>query len=245
MLFRHYKTFIRFVIVVSALFIVCSVFGILSEKSSLARDLPITEPTDTAPPLTVVIDAGHGGEDGGASSASGVLEKELNLQIAERLCDLLKSNGVNVVMTRTEDTMLYDKTVDYKGRKKALDLAARQRITEEAGDCIFVSIHMNAYPQPQYRGLQVWYSPNNPDSQSLATLIQQTVAKNLQPENTRQIKRATSAIYLLHHLQMPAVLVECGFLSNAAEAELLASERYQKDLAYNLYLAIMEYQAAK
>ena len=244
MFFLRYKTLIRFLSAVSALFIACSVFGILSEKGVSARDRYRTESTDTAPPLTVVIDAGHGGEDGGASSASGVLEKDLNLQIATRLCDLLKSNGVNVVMTRTEDILLYDKTVDYKGRKKALDLAARQKIAEETENCIFVSIHMNAYPQPQYRGLQVWYSPNTPESQTLASLIQRTVTDALQKENNRQIKRATSSIYLLHHLQIPAVLVECGFLSNSEEAALLASEEYQQMLASLLCLAIMEYHTS-
>ena len=108
-----------------------------------------------APQLTVVLDAGHGGEDGGARSASGVLEKDINLDIALRLRDLLEANGVAVVLTRSTDVLLYDRDVDYHGRKKALDLAARRKIAEETENCIFVSIHMNAFPQTQYHGLQV------------------------------------------------------------------------------------------
>ncbi len=187
---------------------------------------------------TIVLDAGHGGEDGGAVSESGILEKELNLSVANRLKSLLVANGFHVVMTRTEDEMLYDKNADYQGRKKALDLATRRQIAEETPNCIFVSIHMNSYPDARYDGLQVWYSPNHPSSQTIAEEIQKTVVELLQPENDRQTKGATSAIYLLHNLTVPAVLVECGFLSNPAEAEKLTTEEYQEQLALVLSLAI-------
>ena len=140
-----------------------------------------------APRFTVVLDAGHGGEDGGAVSASGLFEKDLNLTIARLVRDLLVANGVEVVMTRDTDILLYDRNVDYMGRKKALDLAARKKIAEETPDAVFVSIHMNAYPLPQYHGLQVWYSPNHARSKVLAEQIQSTVQANLQPENTRDV----------------------------------------------------------
>ena len=131
-----------------------------------------TDAAELTPRFTVVLDAGHGGEDGGAVSASGVFEKDLNLSIAKKLEKLLTSCGISVVMTRTEDVLLYDKTVDYHGRKKALDLAARRKITEETENAIFVSIHMNAFPASQYSGLQVWYSPNNSHSKILAQSVQ-------------------------------------------------------------------------
>ncbi len=187
----------------------------------------------------VVLDAGHGGEDGGAVSGSGIYEKDLNLAITKKLATLLETNGVEVVMTRTEDILLYDRNVDYHGRKKALDLAARRKIAEETPDCLFVSIHMNAYPLPQYSGLQVWYSPHHETSRLVAQQIQNEIQTYLQPQNNRKIKSATAAIYLLHHLQCPAVLVECGFLSNPQEAELLSNEEYQNELAFFLFLAIM------
>ncbi len=194
--------------------------------------------TDTPKDYTIILDAGHGGEDGGASSASGALEKEINLAITMSLRDLLVASGTHVILTRSEDTLLYDKTVDYHGRKKALDLAARRKIAEETPNAIFISIHMNAFPQTKYRGLQVWYSKNNPASLFLAESIQQLASEQLQPDNTRRIKAATSSIYLLHHLTCPSILVECGFLSNTEEAVLLTTEEYQEKLAFLLFLAI-------
>lgn len=200
--------------------------------------------SQAAPPIfTVVIDAGHGGEDGGAVSKSGMAEKDINLAIAQKLQQMLQANGIPVVMTRETDTLLYDRTVDYRGRKKALDLAARKKIGEETENSIFVSIHLNAYPQSQYKGLQVWYSPNNEQSRALAESIQSTVKECLQPENNRAVKQATSSIYLLHHLQTPAVLVECGFLSNPEEARLLASDDYQNELAFLIFTAILDHGA--
>jgi N-acetylmuramoyl-L-alanine amidase len=201
-------------------------------------------PTEAVAPssYTVVLDAGHGGEDGGAVSAGGIMEKELNLQITRKVAALLRAAGVNVVLTREGDRLLYDRTQNYQGRKKALDLAARRAIAEKTENCVFVSIHMNAYPLSQYRGLQVWYSPNHPHSRALAECLQTKVQESLQPENDRRIKAATSSIYLLHHLECPAILVECGFLSNPEEAEKLSSPAYQRQLAFVLALSILQAQ---
>lgn len=213
-------------------------FSALAAKWESAHDTD-TSP-DAPPPLTVIVDAGHGGEDGGAVSASGIVEKELNLDVAMRLAAYLEAEGVRVITTRTTDTLLYDRNVDYRGRKKALDLAARRRIAEENPSAIFVSIHMNSYPQAQYKGLQVWYSTNDPRSREIAESIQHTVAAQLQPENERSVKAATSAIYLLRHVTSPAVLVECGFLSNPEEALALSSEEYRDRLAFLIARAILE-----
>ena len=191
-------------------------------------------------PITVVLDAGHGGEDGGAVGVSGVCEKDLNLSITLILRDLLVANGVNVVLTREDDRLLYDRNVNYHGRKKALDLAARKKIAEETPNAVFVSIHMNSYPQAQYKGLQVWYSPNEARSEEIATRVQERVAANMQPENGRSIKRATSSIYLLHRLQIPAILIECGFLSNAEDCARLEDPAYQRQLALQIMLALCE-----
>ena len=193
-------------------------------------------------PFTVILDAGHGGEDGGAVSASGIYEKDLNLALAKRLQELLEANGVTVVMTRETDILLYDRNVNYQGRKKALDLAARRKIAEANPNAIFVSIHMNSYPLSQYSGLQVWYSSNHPQSQAIAEQIQSTVTSLMQPENDRSVKAGTASIYLLHHLTSPAVLIECGFLSNAEEAALLNTSAYQSRLAFSIFLSIMQSQ---
>ena len=203
----------------------------------------------TTPPITcVVIDAGHGGEDGGASSAAGLVEKEVNLAVAFALRDLFEAAGVPVVMTRTEDVLLYDRNVDFRGRKKVLDLAARRTAAERTaaaygGNSLLISIHMNAFPQPQYSGMQVWYSTGDPRSAEIADSIQ-SASGGLMPDNTRKIKPAGSNIYLLDRVQTPAVLVECGFLSNPAEAERLSEDGYRKALAAAIFCGVAPHTGA-
>ncbi len=203
--------------------------------AALHTEVPVTAPRV----CTVVLDAGHGGEDGGASTADGVHEKDLNLAIVLLLRDLLEANGVKVVLTRETDTLLYDRNADYDGHKKALDFAARKKIAEETEDAVFVSIHMNTYPRADCTGLQVWYSPNHEESRGIAEEIQSTAVALLQPQNKRTVRAAGSNIYLLHHLEVPAVLVECGFLSSPEEAALLCNADYQKQLAYTVFSALL------
>ena len=229
---------LRFFLLLLFLVLLAGVFSFLAIHFQKGSAPTLSEPTLGFE--QVVLDAGHGGEDGGAVSPQGYLEKELNLSICKQTQILLESNKIPVVMTRTEDVLLYDRNVDYHGRKKALDLAARKQVAENCENSLFVSIHMNAYPLPQYHGLQVWYSPNHVLSQSIAQQIQSTVENELQTQNDRRIKEAGSGIYLLHHLQSPAVLIECGFLSNPEEAEALHSEEYQKQLAFLLTLSILQ-----
>ena len=190
---------------------------------------------------TVILDAGHGGEDGGASSASGLLEKDLNLDVALKTRDLLRASGVEVVMTREDDRLLYDPSSDYHGQMKKQDLATRLSVTEQTEGAILVSIHMNYFPDSRYGGLQVWYSPNSADSLLLADTVQGNARKLLQPDNKRQTKSAGSSIFLLHRAKCPAVLVECGFLSNEEEASRLASEEYRQKVAFTLFCSIMEF----
>ena len=193
------------------------------------------------PLRTVILDAGHGGEDGGALGVTGLVEKELNLDLAKRLCALLEADGVRVIMTRTEDVLLYDRGVDFRGRKKVLDLAARQAIGDQNPDALFVSLHANTFSQSVYHGLQVWYSPNHDQSAVLAECIRSEVVSALQPDNHRQSKVAGSNIFLLDRLQQPAVLVECGFLSNPTECRALEDDAYRQELAYALYRGILAY----
>ena len=194
---------------------------------------------------TVIIDAGHGGEDGGASSAAGLIEKDVNLDIAILVRDLLISNGINVIMTRDEDKLLYDRSVDYHGRKKKLDLAARLTIADTTPNAVFVSIHMNSFTDPKYSGMQVWYSPNTSESFDLAERIRQTNQSLLQPENKRQTKCATSSINLLYNAKCPAVLVECGFLSNVDEAANFEDPDHRQKVAFVIYSSIVEFLNAE
>ena len=213
----------------------------------LANDtIPPTEqdgtPQSPETPLRVVIlDAGHGGEDGGAVGVTGLVEKELNLDLAKRICALLEADGVRVIMTRTEDVLLYDRGADYQGRKKTLDLAARQAIGDQNPEALFVSLHANTFSQSIYHGLQIWYSSNHDKSAMLAEAIRGEVVRTLQPDNHRQSKVAGSNIFLLDRLQQPAVLVECGFLSNPAECRALEDDAYRQQLADALYRGILAY----
>lgn len=207
----------------------------------MSADAKSTSHTETRPSLPVIIiDAGHGGEDGGAVGDGDVLEKDINLKIAQALDEMLRAAGYETVMTRTDDRMLYDRSVDYRGRKKRLDLEARLSIAQRYENAIFISIHMNAFPQSQYSGLQVYYSPNHSASETLATQIQADARALLMPDNDRRIKASNGTSYLLDHITHPSVLVECGFLSNPEECQRLATESYQRQLATVLFCAITE-----
>ena len=200
----------------------------------MRRDLP-----------TIVIDAGHGGEDGGAIGVDGVLEKEINLAIARALYDSLTAKGINCVMTRTDDRLLYDRNADYEGRKKALDAKARLEIAEAQEDAIFISIHQNSYPVAKYSGFQIYYSKNHPESANLANTLELAVREHLQPDNNRASKEAGSNIYLLQKLTCPALLLECGFLSNPEECASLCRADYRTTLALCLYSALIPHLFAQ
>ena len=164
-----------------------TIFLFLMLRSTRRITLETAAPVRTLPP--VLIDPGHGGEDGGAVGVGGVLEKDINLSIAQKLYDLLTTKEINCVMTRTEDTLLYDRNADYEGRKKALDAKARLEIAAKQENAIFVSIHQNSYPVAKYSGFQVYYSKNDQRSQKLAKLIQDINKSAVSPLNERKIKQ--------------------------------------------------------
>ena len=190
---------------------------------------------------TIVVDAGHGGEDGGAVAVNGALEKDINLAIALELEKDLKQNNFDVIMIRDSDVSVGDQSLTTVAERKRSDTRARLRIVEEAGDCILISIHQNHFSQGKYSGAQVFYSGNDPRSADLAEAIRQNIVGSLQPENHRENNQADSNIYLLHQCQVPAVLVECGFLSNQTETEMLCSESYRKDMAAAIYNGLIDY----
>lgn len=190
---------------------------------------------------TVIIDAGHGGPDGGTSGTDGTLEKDINLQIAHKLNNILQSMGIETVMIRKEDISIHDESAKTIRQKKVSDIKNRLSIINNTDDAIFVSIHQNHYHNPKYTGAQVFYSKNNPLSKTLAETIRNPIVSYLQPNNTRETKQSGTEIYLLYHAQAPAVMVECGFLSNAAETEKLKDENYQRRLAFTIAIGIADY----
>lgn len=189
----------------------------------------------------VVIDAGHGGIDGGTQSANGILEKDINLQIALKLRDILESFGIKTVMTRETDVSIHSEGVEGIRNQKVSDINNRYKIIEETPDALFVSIHQNYFTQEKYSGAQVFYSGNNPESEKLALAVRSSIIMNQQKGNTREIKKSGSEIYLLKKASVPAIMLECGFLSNAKEAELLQKEEYQQQIAFFTALGIIDY----
>lgn len=222
--------------------ILFSVFGVLICGTVLVMSENAVEVSaDTAKYKTVIIDAGHGGPDGGTSADDGTLEKDLNLQIALKLDGMLKSMGVNTVLIRDTDISIHDDTANTIRQKKVSDLKNRLNIINQNDDSIFVSIHQNHFGESQYSGTQIFYSKNNVLSRSLAEKIRMPVISYLQSDNTREIKQSGTEIYLLHHAQAPAVMVECGFLSNKEETENLKNEAYQQKLAFLIAIGIIDY----
>lgn len=186
---------------------------------------------------TIILDAGHGGEDPGAV-ANGVVEKEINLSIVKKIADFLKLAGYPVVLTRTEDRLLYNSGEE--DRKKYYDLYNRVKIAAGESNPIFISIHANKFPMESCFGLQAFYSGSNPYSKQLADAIQES-SRLAAPENTRISKADEGTIFLLENLKTPSVLVECGFISNPSEAEHLSDEAYKEELAFSIYCGITRF----
>ena len=188
----------------------------------------------------IVIDAGHGGEDGGAVSGDGVPEKEINLAIAQDTDDLLTFFGLDTEMTRTDDGDLSTEGDNTKQRKNS-DMKKRLEIFNASSDNTVISIHQNKFSDTSSHGTQVFYSPNNEKSLLLADAIKFSVKSQLQPDNERLSKPAGSGINLLKNTTQPAVIVECGFLSNREECEKLKTGEYQRQMAFAVTTGFLDY----
>lgn len=190
---------------------------------------------------TVIVDAGHGGADGGTTGSDGSVEKEINLQIAQKLNRLLCLYGFNVIMTRENDDSIHSDDSATLRQKKISDIHNRMKIINENPDAIFVSIHQNHFADMSVHGTQVFYSKNNPMSRILAQKIQDSVAQNIQPDNMRQIKKSGTEIYLLYNSKSPSIMVECGFMSNKNDLSLLLDDDYQKKIALSIADGILNF----
>ncbi len=185
----------------------------------------------------VIIDAGHGGVDGGATSCTGILESRYNLEIALRLNDLMHLLGIDTVMIRTEDISVYT-SGDTIAQKKISDLKERVRIVNNTENSIVVSIHQNYFQDERYSGPQVFYAPTE-DSLEIAKALQSGLTSHLNPNSNRQVKKA-DGIYLMQHIERPGVLIECGFLSNVREEGLLRDATYQQKLCCVISTVVSE-----
>jgi len=182
----------------------------------------------------IVIDAGHGGWDPGKVGKNDVMEADINLAIAEDLQVMLETGGAVVFMTRADDTAL--------GDTKNADLSARSAMPTDMQAHIFVSVHQNAYHTSNVRGAQTFYYGDSEKSKQLAEVVQARMRSFLDAENRKEAK-ANENYYLLRKTATPAIIVECGFLTNDAEAEMLAREDYQEKVAWAIYMGILDYFA--
>ncbi|WP_288528994.1 N-acetylmuramoyl-L-alanine amidase [uncultured Eubacterium sp.] len=185
---------------------------------------------------TVIIDPGHGGIDVGTVGIDGSLEKNINLSISLDLYDFLMVSGINTVLTRDGDYEMYRAG---EQRTKS-DLYNRMDYINSIPDSILISIHQNHFENETEWGTQVWYSPNDDISPTIADKILNSVKKNIQPENKRENKKSDDSYYILYKAQKPSVMVECGFVSNRNENNKLQDKEYQKDMAYSILAGICE-----
>ena len=218
----------------SSIFIITFSLLVCTEQTLQTVSVPVSD-------KIIVIDAGHGGEDGGATSVTGISEADINLSIALKVQNLLEQSGTTVILTRSTDEAIYDTTDDGSIRQKKIsDLKNRVKLGNESSADIFVSIHLNKIPQTQYDGWQTFYNKNNLEGKRLAESIQKNLNETIQKENNR-IAKSIENIYIIDHIEIPTAIVECGFLSNQEELKNLQDETYQEKLAWGIYTGIMSW----
>ena len=189
---------------------------------------------------TIVLDAGHGYPDSGAESSNGVSEASINLIITQKVQSLLEQSGCTVILTRSDENGIYNIEANTLREKKVTDIKNRVKIGNESSADAFISIHLNKIPQSQYYGWQAFYKVNNKDSEELAKSLQEELNSSIQRENKRQALKITGK-YIIEHVEIPISIIECGFLSNPEEEQLLQQDEYQNKLAWGIYNGIMDY----
>lgn len=201
--------------------------------------VPVTS-TNVAKTKCIVLDAGHGGEDGGAVSKSGIVEKDLNLAITLKVKELLEDSDIQVILTRDSDVMLSDNTSAKIAKRKVEDINKRIEITNSSNADMLVSIHMNSFPKNYCKGWQIFYQENNSVGEEIAVLIQNNIKEVLQTQNNR-VPQSISNVKLVNKSKIPAIIVECGFLSNDEEAEMLTKEDYQDKIVQGICNGIVSW----
>lgn len=226
-----------FVLAVAASLALTIVAGRFSRREDSVQALAQTR----LPSYQLILDAGHGGEDGGAVSITGVPESQINLAVTLKLDQLFGLYGISPVVLRSSDISLHDDTAKTIREKKISDLYNRVSAIESTENALVVSIHQNTFADPSYHGAQTFYRAEG-ESQALAKAVQETLKKSLEPENRRKAAKISNSVYLMKHITCPAVLVECGFLSNVAEEAKLCTGRYQTQLALCIAGGVLQYE---
>lgn len=194
--------------------------------------------TDTP---VIIIDAGHGGEDGGAVVQENIVEKDINLAIAQKTNEILSLFGFNTYMVRETDKLIYDSDSKTQRQKKNSDLRNRLNIMNNYDNCFYISIHQNKFEDSRIWGAQTFYSPNDEHSPILAEFIQSSIVELTQPTNKRVIKKTGTNVFVIYNATKPAIMVECGFMSNSDELAKLKDDKYQKQMSFAISNGILNY----
>lgn len=187
---------------------------------------------------------GHGTPDEGAQSSNGTTEAEINLKIAFKVQNLLEQSGATVILTRSDESAIYDLDKKTLKEKKISDIRNRVKIGNESSADAFISIHLNKIPQEKYYGWQCFYKDGNEESTKLAKCLQNSLNQAIQKENKRVAMKLDN-VYIIKHVEIPISIVECGFLSNPEEEKQLLTDEYQDKLAWGIYNGIMDYYMNK
>lgn len=236
------KKILKRLAVVTSATVVCAGAVFCSYRYMERDTLPAIGSVQSDKPI-IVLDAGHGGMDGGCSSADGVPEKGINLNIVLCLRDLFIMNGFDVELTRSEDCSIHDDGIEGIANQKSSDMDNRLEMFNKYPNAICISIHQNQFTDPKYSGAQMFYSDTNSESKYLAQKMQDKIVENTQPDNDREIKLCGKELFLCYYSENPTIMAECGFLSNVEEAENLKDEDYQKKIAFSIFSAVNEYTA--
>lgn len=218
--------------------VILSVVSIISIKESYSSVSVSATPSYEK---VIVIDAGHGSPDGGAVGTTGTVEKDINLKIASKLQSILERSGAKVIVTRSDDNSIGDGNNKSIRDIKRSDMKKRRDFREEYGADMFVSIHMNKFDSDKPHGAQVFYGASPQESAVLGECIQTELKAICDPDNNRLAKKADKSIYILKDSTIPAVIVECGFLSNKEEEKKLNTDEYQSRIAWGIYSGIQKY----
>lgn len=230
----------RIIFILMAILLSVGMFTIRTANNNLKNNNIIATMATPATSKTIVVDAGHGGEDGGAVASDGVMEADINLKIALKLQNLLEQSGATVILTRSDENAIYNLDKKTLRDKKNSDIKNRVKIGNNSSADIFVSIHLNKIPQSEYYGWQTFFKDGSEEGKRLATCIQNNLNEAIQKENKR-VSLKINNVYIIKHVEIPISIVECGFLSNPEEREQLEDNSYQNKLAWGIYNGVMDY----
>lgn len=222
----------------------CACVGVIC-YAAIKIDTAVTVDSIVTPEKPIIVlDAGHGGIDGGCSTADGKTEKVINLNILLSVRDMGRLFGYDVEATREKDTSIHDNGVTGIRNQKISDMENRLEIFNKHPNAVCVSIHQNTFSDPVYNGAQMFYSDKNPASEELASIMQRKFVDNLQPNNQRETKLCGNELYLCYFCSNPSVMIECGFLSNPEDAAKLTDKSYQQKVAFTVFSGITEFTSS-